>query len=84
MLLLKHFPTFNTKFIPDAVAHTMAPESWRVLCSQQRWWINSTVHNLLELVILPELCGFRCFSMRFFVSIDLLRTIILPATVVSV
>jgi len=25
MLLLKHFPTFKTKFIPDAVTHTMAP-----------------------------------------------------------
>ncbi|KAH7923638.1 glycosyltransferase family 2 protein [Leucogyrophana mollusca] len=81
-LLLKHFPTFKTKFIPDAVAHTMAPESWRVLFSQRRRWINSTVHNLLELVILPELCGFCCFSMRFFVFIDLLGTIILPATVV--
>lgn len=75
-LLLKHFPTFKTKFIPDAVAHTMAPESWRVLFSQRRRWINSTVHNLLELVILPELCGFCCFSMRFFVFIDLLGTIV--------
>lgn len=81
-LLLKHFPTFKTKFIPDAVAHTMAPESWRVLFSQRRRWINSTIHNLCELVILPELCGFCCFSMRFFVFIDLLGTIILPATVV--
>ncbi|KAI5987740.1 glycosyltransferase family 2 protein [Pisolithus orientalis] len=81
-LLLKHFPTFKTKFIPDAVAHTMAPESWRVLFSQRRRWINSTIHNLLELVVLPELCGFCCFSMRFFVFIDLLGTLILPATVV--
>ena len=75
-LLLKHFPTFKTKFIPDAVAHTMAPESWRVLFSQRRRWINSTVHNLLELVVLPELCGFCCFSMRFFVFIDLLGTLV--------
>ena len=75
-LLMKHFPTFKTKFIPDAVAHTMAPESWRILFSQRRRWINSTVHNLLELVILPELCGFCCFSMRFFVFIDLLGTIV--------
>ncbi|PPQ66863.1 hypothetical protein CVT24_008571 [Panaeolus cyanescens] len=81
-LLMKHFPTFKTKFCPDAVAHTMAPESWRVLFSQRRRWINSTVHNLCELVILPELFGFCCFSMRFFVFIDLLGTIILPATVV--
>jgi chitin synthase len=75
-LLMKHFPTFRTKFIPDAVAHTMAPESWRVLFSQRRRWINSTVHNLCELVFLPELFGFCCFSMRFFVFIDLLGTIV--------
>lgn len=81
-LMMKHFPTFKTKFIPDAVAHTMAPESWRILFSQRRRWINSTVHNLCELVLLPELFGFCCFSMRFFVFIDLLGTLILPATVV--
>ncbi|KAL0950335.1 hypothetical protein HGRIS_010306 [Hohenbuehelia grisea] len=81
-LMMKHFPTFKTKFCPDAVAHTMAPESWRILFSQRRRWINSTVHNLCELVLLPELFGFCCFSMRFFVFIDLLSTLILPATVV--
>ncbi|CAL1699920.1 unnamed protein product [Somion occarium] len=81
-LMLKHFPTFRTKFTPDAVAHTVAPESWRVLFSQRRRWINSTVHNLCELVFLPELFGFCCFSMRFFVFIDLLGTLILPSTVV--
>ncbi|KAJ7230442.1 chitin synthase [Mycena pura] len=81
-LLLKHFPTFKTKFNPHAVAHTVAPESWKVLFSQRRRWINSTVHNLCELVFLPELFGFCCFSMRFFVFIDLLGTLILPATVV--
>ncbi|KAF5363873.1 hypothetical protein D9756_000062 [Leucocoprinus leucothites] len=81
-LLMKHFPTFKTKFQPDAIARTVAPESWRVLFSQRRRWINSTVHNLCELVLLPELFGFCCFSMRFFVFIDLLGTLILPATVV--
>ncbi|KAF8634627.1 hypothetical protein AX15_000804 [Amanita polypyramis BW_CC] len=81
-LMLKHFPTFKTKFNPDAVAHTIAPEAWRILFSQRRRWINSTVHNLLELVVLPELFGFCCFSMRFFVFIDLLGTLILPATVI--
>ena len=45
-LLMKHFPTFKTKFCPDAVAHTMTTESWRILFSQRRRWINSTVHNL--------------------------------------
>jgi len=75
-LLLKHFPTFKTKFTPDAIAHTMAPESTRVLFSQRRRWINSTVHNLCELIFLPELCGFCLFSMRFFVFIDLLGTLV--------
>ncbi|KIJ68042.1 glycosyltransferase family 2 protein [Hydnomerulius pinastri MD-312] len=81
-LLMKHFPTFKTKFQPDAVARTMAPVSWRVLFSQRRRWINSTIHNLCELAILPELCGICCFSMRFFVYLDLIGTLILPATVV--
>ncbi|KAL5521446.1 hypothetical protein ACEPAG_9373 [Sanghuangporus baumii] len=81
-LLIKHFPTFKLKFSPDAVAHTIAPELWTVLLSQRRRWINSTVHNLCELIFIPELCGICCFSMRFVVFIDLLGTIILPATVV--
>ncbi|KAH6891643.1 chitin synthase 6 [Coprinopsis sp. MPI-PUGE-AT-0042] len=50
-LLMKHFPSFKTKFCPDAIAHTMAPESWKVLFSQRRRWINSTVHNLCELLV---------------------------------
>ncbi|KAG1739324.1 glycosyltransferase family 2 protein [Suillus lakei] len=75
-LLMKHFPTFKTKFTPDAVARTMAPVSWRVLFSQRRRWINSTVHNLCELAVLPDLCGVCCFSMRFFVFLDLIGTLL--------
>lgn len=75
-LLMKHFPTFKTKFNADAVAHTVAPDSTRVLFSQRRRWINSTVHNLCELVMLSELIGFCCFSMRIFVFIDLLSTLV--------
>jgi chitin synthase len=81
-LLLKHFPTFKTKFTPDAIAHTMAPDSTRVLFSQRRRWINSTVHNLCELIFLPELCGFCLFSMRFFVFIDLLGTLVRISVIV--
>ncbi|KIK37413.1 glycosyltransferase family 2 protein [Suillus luteus UH-Slu-Lm8-n1] len=79
---MKHFPNFKTKFTPDAIARTMAPVSWRVLFSQRRRWINSTVHNLCELAVLPDLCGMCCFSMRFFVFLDLIGTLILPSTVV--
>lgn len=79
-LMTKHFPYMSYKFIPDAFASTAAPETWSVLLSQRRRWINSTIHNLAELVRLKEMCGFCCFSMRFVVFIDLFGTIILPAT----
>lgn len=81
-LMTKHFPAMSYKFIPDAYASTAAPETWSVLLSQRRRWINSTVHNLAELVWLKDLCGFCCFSMRFVVFVDLFGTIILPATCV--
>lgn len=79
-LMTKHFPYMSFKFIPDAHALTAAPESWSVLLSQRRRWINSTVHNLFELFFLKDLCGFCCFSMRFVVFLDLFGTLILPAT----
>lgn len=81
-LMTKHFPTMRYKFLPDAYASTAAPETWGVLMSQRRRWINSTIHNLVELAALKDLCGFCCFSMRFVVLVDLLGTVILPATCV--
>ncbi|CAO3682868.1 hypothetical protein G6F70_002985 [Rhizopus microsporus] len=80
-LILKHFPHFKTKFTPDAACMTNAPDQWSVLLSQRRRWINSTVHNLGELMFLPQLCGFCCFSMRFVVMLDLLSTLVMPAVV---
>lgn len=80
-LLLKHFPFLKTQFVRDAHAYTVAPDDWKVLLSQRRRWINSTVHNLAELIFLDQLCGFCCFSMRFVVLIDLVSTIIQPVTV---
>ncbi|EKD21610.1 uncharacterized protein L3040_004834 [Drepanopeziza brunnea f. sp. 'multigermtubi'] len=79
-LMTKHFPYMSYKFVPEAYCQTAAPETWSVLLSQRRRWINSTIHNLAELVWLKELCGFCCFSMRFVVFIDLFGTILLPAT----
>jgi chitin synthase len=81
-LMTKHFPHMSYKFIPDAYCQTAAPETWSVLLSQRRRWINSTIHNLAELMWLKDMCGFCCFSMRFVVMIDLFGTIILPATCV--
>lgn len=80
-LLLKHHPKYKTKYIFRAHAWTVAPESFAVFLSQRRRWINSTVHNLIELIPLQQLCGFCCFSMRFIVFVDLLSTIIQPVTV---
>jgi len=80
--MTKHFPAMSYKFIADAYAQIAAPETWSVLLSQRRRWINSTLHNLAELVWLKDLCGFCCFSMRFVVFIDLFGTVILPATCV--
>ncbi|KAF7292507.1 Glycosyltransferase family 2 protein [Mycena kentingensis (nom. inval.)] len=80
-LLLKHFPTFKTQFVRDAHAYTVAPDDWKILLSQRRRWINSTVHNLGELIFLEQLCGFCCFSMRFIVMIDLVSTLTQPVTV---
>jgi len=83
-LLLRHFPMYKTQFVRDAHAFTVAPDDWKVLLSQRRRWINSTVHNLGELVFLEQLCGFCCFSMRFIVMIDLLSTLTQPVTVAYV
>jgi chitin synthase len=79
-LMIKYFPAMSYKFVPAALALTAAPDTWKILVSQRRRWINSTVHNLAELMFVHDMCGFCCFSMRFVVFIDLFGTIILPAT----
>jgi len=80
-LLLKFHPRYKTKYIFNAHAWTVAPDSWAIFLSQRRRWINSTVHNLMELMPMQQLCGFCCFSMRFIVFMDLLSTIVQPVTV---
>ncbi|KAK3318279.1 chitin synthase-domain-containing protein [Apodospora peruviana] len=80
-LLLKFHAKYKTKYIFDAHAWTIAPDSWQVFLSQRRRWINSTVHNLMELIPLNQLCGFCCFSMRFIVFVDLMSTIVQPVTI---
>lgn len=80
-LLLKYHPKYKTKYIMRAHAWTIAPDDWSVFMSQRRRWINSTVHNLMELIPLQQLCGFCCFSMRFVVFLDLLSTLVQPVIV---
>lgn len=80
-LLLRYHSKYKTKYIFNAHAWTIAPDSWKVFLSQRRRWINSTVHNLIELMPMAQLCGFCCFSMRFIVFVDLLSTLVQPVTV---
>jgi chitin synthase len=51
-------------FLPQAVCKTVVPDKFSVLLSQRRRWINSTVHNLFELVFVRDLCGVFCCSMQ--------------------
>ena len=82
--MMKHFPDYRLCFTPEAQCRTNAPDKWSVLLSQRRRWINSTVHNLFELIYLPQLCGFCCFSMRFIVFLDLFSTVVQPAALVYI
>ena len=80
-LMLKTFPKRKQIFVPQAVCKTTVPETFKVLLSQRRRWINSTVHNLMELVLVRDLCGTFCFSMQFVVFVELIGTLVLPAAI---
>ncbi|KAJ3077159.1 hypothetical protein HDU98_007544 [Podochytrium sp. JEL0797] len=79
-LMLKHFPEYRNKFTPDALCYTIVPDTFNMLLGQRRRWINSTIHNLFELIFLPTLCGCLCFSLRLVVFLDLFATLIMPAS----
>ena len=80
-LMLKTFPKRKQVFVPQAVCKTTVPDKFKVLLSQRRRWINSTVHNLMELVLVRDLCGTFCFSMQFVVFVELVGTLVLPAAI---
>ncbi|KAF2754159.1 chitin synthase 4 [Pseudovirgaria hyperparasitica] len=80
-LMLRTFPKRKQIFVPQAVCKTIVPDEFKVLLSQRRRWINSTVHNLMELVLVRDLCGTFCFSMQFVVFIELVGTLVLPAAI---
>ncbi|KAK7044964.1 glycosyltransferase family 2 protein [Favolaschia claudopus] len=79
-ILLRTFPNRKMMFLPQARCRTVVPDTFSVLLSQRRRWINSTIHNLMELTLVRNLCGTFCFSMQFVVSMDLLGTVVLPIT----
>ena len=80
-ILLRTFPNRKMIFCPQAKCRTGAPDTFSVLLSQRRRWINSTIHNLMELVKVRNLCGTFCFSMQFVVFMDLLGTVVLPIAI---
>ncbi|KAE8822625.1 hypothetical protein PTNB73_10227 [Pyrenophora teres f. teres] len=80
-LMLKTFPKRKQVFVPQAVCKTTVPDEFKVLLSQRRRWINSTIHNLMELVLVRDLCGTFCFSMQFVVFVELMGTLVLPAAI---
>ncbi|KAJ3120147.1 Chitin synthase, class 3 [Nowakowskiella sp. JEL0407] len=63
-LMLRTFPRRSMIFVPAAICKTVVPANFNVLLSQRRRWINSTIHNLLELLLVKDLCGSFCCSMQ--------------------
>lgn len=80
-LMLRTFPRRKQIFVPKAACKTVVPDKFKVLLSQRRRWINSTVHNLMELSLVKDLCGAFCLSMQFVIIIELIGTLVLPASI---
>ncbi|KAJ1555140.1 hypothetical protein HK096_008407 [Nowakowskiella sp. JEL0078] len=81
-LMLRQFPRRKMVFVPKAQCFTVVPDDFKTLLSQRRRWINSTVHNLMELVFVQNLCGTFCFSMQFVVLLDVIGTAVLPISLI--
>jgi chitin synthase len=80
-LLLLKFDDMKLSFVPEATCHTVVPHTFSILLSQRRRWINSTFHNMIELLRVNTMCGICCFSMRAIVVLDLISTFLLPACI---
>lgn len=80
-LMLRTYPKRQMVFVPQAQCKTVVPDTFSVLLSQRRRWINSTIHNLLELVLVTDLCGIAFLSMQFVVLLELIGTVVLPAAI---
>jgi chitin synthase len=83
-LLLQYFPGIKLSFVPEAGCYTIVPHTFSILLSQRRRCINSTFHNMLELLRVNTMCGVCCFSMKSIVLLDLVGTLILPASLIYV
>ncbi|KAJ3370194.1 Chitin synthase, class 3 [Allomyces arbusculus] len=80
-LMMRSFPKRKMVFVPQATCQTFVPDEFKVLLSQRRRWINSTIHNLMELVLVRDLCGTFCISMQFVIAMELVGTVVLPAAI---
>lgn len=80
-LLMKNFYKRKLIFLASAKCKTCVPADYATLRSQRRRWINSTVHNMFELVIVDKLCGTFCCSMQFIILVELFGTLTLPAAI---
>mmetsp|Transcript_4894 Transcript_4894/g.9677 ORF Transcript_4894/g.9677 Transcript_4894/m.9677 type:complete len:689 (-) Transcript_4894:249-2315(-) len=83
-LLLETFPGRKLSFVPEAVCYTIVPNTYSVLLSQRRRWINSTFHNLLELLLVGNMPTVCCVSMKALIALDLVATLILPASLIYI
>lgn len=79
-LMLRTFPKRKMIYVPKAICKTVVPDEFSILLSQRRRWINSTIHNLMELILVPQLCGIFCFSMQFVIFLELVGTVVLPSS----
>jgi chitin synthase len=75
-LLIRTFPDHQTKFVPKATCYTTVPDEFCVLLSQRRRWINSTIHNMIELLKIPM--GSASFLLKLNIILDLASTFVLP------
>lgn len=80
-LLMKNFYKRKLIFLASAKCSTCVPSDYATLRSQRRRWINSTIHNMFELVIVDKLCGTFCCSMQFIIFFELFGTLTLPAAI---
>ncbi|CAG8612762.1 10216_t:CDS:2 [Paraglomus brasilianum] len=81
-LMLRTFPKRKMIYVPKAICKTVVPDEFKVLLSQRRRWINSTVHNLMELILVPQLCGIFCCSMQFVIFLELIGSIVMPSSLI--
>ncbi|RMZ79476.1 hypothetical protein DV738_g3338, partial [Chaetothyriales sp. CBS 135597] len=70
-LMLKTFPKRKQVFVPQAVCKTTVPEQFSVLLSQRRRWINSTVHNLMELILVRDLWSYILWMLIYILSLPI-------------